>query len=220
MNKKISSNILYTLLINAFFLMLVGCNVLLTPVTQLPLSTPTTQYSHTVLPPFLHYTSVSRSSIYLEFEYPSSWGAGEDLRDNQISIALYEPRYFTLSTPFPGDNHPPINDFGFISIRIRPLTPDESFEQIVEEYTAASNYYTIPLSNYQSEISGQRALVFEYRIDENNPEIYSSKMFIREIFFTANRLIYKIEFTLAEKDRGNEFEEGFQYFINSLKINP
>ena len=43
-------------------------------------------------------------------------------------------------------------------------------------------------------------------------------MFNRRIIFIVKDQIYVILFEVAEKDRGGEFEKGYEYFFNSLKI--
>lgn len=216
MNKTTAS---YLLLLNMVLLVLVGCNF--SPsTTQLSTTTPLPLYSPTGTPPFSHYTSVSKSNIYLEFDYPSSWGLGDDLLTNEIRIALYDPRFFTLPTPSPNENHPILNDFGVIDIWIHPLTPDLSFEEYVQARIDKKVGYITFLDNYKTQIAGFDTVVLEYRIEENNPEIHTSKMFVRDMFFSTKDLIYKIGFTIAEKDRGNEFEQGYEYFIDSLNVIP
>jgi hypothetical protein len=48
----------------------------------------------------------------------------------------------------------------------------------------------------------------------------------RKIFFIAKNQLheiyetYEIHFTIAEKDRGGEFEQGYEHFFNSIKIVP
>lgn len=222
MNKKITFYILYTFLLGKVLFMLIGCGTLL-PTT--PLATGTPLHTPTTTPPFFHYSSVSRSDIYLEFEYPSSWSFGEDVQGDKISIALYEPRFSTLPTPSPDDYHPTPNDFGAIGIWIYPLTSSlfgVSFEEIVQEYAyiKENNYHITVLSNYKTQFLGFDAIVMEYRLHENYAEIHISEMFVKDIFFTVNGLLYQIRFTIAEKDRGNEFEQGYEYFIESLKITP
>ena len=52
------------------------------------------------------------------------------------------------------------------------------------------------------------------------PESYTSLMFARRRFFVVKDQMYEIMLTIAEKDRGGEFEKGYEYFFNSLKIVP
>ena len=67
-------------------------------------------------------------------------------------------------------------------------------------------------------IDGYNASVLEYQV--NDPENYPSLMFNRRIFFIVKDQMYEFFFTVAEKDRGGEFEQGYEYFFNSLKIVP
>lgn len=222
MSKKVALCIFYIFLISSAQLFFVACNLPLTTADYVTVSTKQPLHTLTTAPPFFHYTTASRSDIYLEFDYPSSWGLGEKLGQSRINIALYEPRYITLPTPFPGDSHPPLNDFGVISVRVFPVASVQSFEQYYTEATTTTGrqHFVTTLANYQSTVDGQNTLVFEYTIDKNNPEIYSSEMFVRDIFFTANELIYQIRFVIAIQDRGNQFEQGYEHLIKSLKINP
>jgi hypothetical protein len=45
-------------------------------------------------------------------------------------------------------------------------------------------------------------------------------MFARRTYFMVNGQVYEIIFTVADKDRGGEFDKGYEYFFNSLKIVP
>jgi hypothetical protein len=36
----------------------------------------------------------------------------------------------------------------------------------------------------------------------------------------VNGQVYEIIYSVAEKDRGGEFDKGYDYFLNSLKIVP
>lgn len=206
-------------LISSFILLLIiGCNAMDSSRTQVPTVTPSFLYSPTPVPQFFHYSTASGSDIYIEFDYPSSWGMGDDLQESRLNITLYDPRYFTLPTPSPGDNHPIANDFGYINIRIRPIQSDESFQQLVDEFANAGVSFRVDLRNYQRKMANQDSFVFEYLITENNPDIYTSEMFGRKIFFEVNHFIYSITFMIAEKDRENEFEQGYEYFLDSIKV--
>jgi hypothetical protein len=41
-----------------------------------------------------------------------------------------------------------------------------------------------------------------------------------ELLLMVNDQLYEIFFNIAEKDRGGQFDKGYEYFINSLKIVP
>ena len=74
------------------------------------------------------------------------------------------------------------------------------------------------LNDYKVKIDGYDTRVIEYQI--NDPESYSSIMFERRLFFIIKDQVYEIYFTIAEKDRGGEFEQGYEYFSKSIKIIP
>ena len=216
--------LVYIVLLEVF-----GCNTLPSTVQSLP-PTPSPVYSPTVPPsfpltltsPFFHYTSDTRSNIYLEFDFPSTWGFGEDIQNNRIRIALYEPRYFTVPTEaVPDENHPPLNDFGVIDIRVRPQQSDESFDEYVQKFAKDENYdHKIILDKYSTQVAGVNAVVIEAKLDKNYLEIHLEEMFLRDIFFTVDNFIYQIRLTISMKDRGNEFEKGYEYFIGSLRAMP
>lgn len=72
------------------------------------------------------------------------------------------------------------------------------------------------LNDYKIAIDGFGARVIEHQIMA--PEIHTSLMFERQIYFFAENEIYTIRFLVAEKDRGGNFEQGYEYFINSVKV--
>ena len=211
----------YIFLANMVLLELFGCNVSPATVQTLP-TTPSPAYSPTVKPLFFHYTSATQSNIYLEFDFPSSWGLGDDVQSNEISIALYEPRYFTVPTEAaPDENHPPMNDFGVIDVWVHAQRTDESFDEYVQKFAKDESYdHKTVLGKSSTQVAGVNAVVIETRLDKNFAEIHIEEMFVKDIFFTNDNLIYEIRLTIAVKDRGNEFEKGYEYFISSLKITP
>ena len=62
--------------------------------------------------------------------------------------------------------------------------------------------------------------MFEYQIEPIDNNGYTSTMFEKDIFFVINDQIYQIAFTVAEKEHGSEFERGYEYFFNNIKIVP
>jgi hypothetical protein len=72
------------------------------------------------------------------------------------------------------------------------------------------------LNDYELAVDGYGARVIEHQTQE--PEISTSPMFERRIYFFAGNKIYQIVFQVAEKDRGGDFEQGFDYFLSSLEI--
>ncbi len=91
----------------------------------------------------------------------------------------------------------------------------------------SKNELTVPPAGYRYlltkiKIDGYDAYVLEIQIDTKGAfaDIYTSVMFGRTIFFIAYDQVYTIDFLVAERERGGEFEKGYDYFFNSLKIVP
>ena len=72
------------------------------------------------------------------------------------------------------------------------------------------------LDDYKTTVDGSYAAVLEYQ--SNDPESSPSLMFNRRVYFMVNSQLYEIIFTVAEKERGGEFEKGYVYFFDSLEI--
>jgi hypothetical protein len=179
----------------------------------------------TVAPPYIHYIPSKGFNIHLEFDYPSSWTFSEDKYpqvESVMIIALGDPRFRTLPTPIPNPDYltRTISDYGSVSILISPSEPGQTSDTELESRKQAySNERMITLlSDYKITIDDYDAGVLEYQM--NDPENYTSLMFIRRIFFFVRDQKYEIYFEVAEKDRGGEFENGYDYFFNSLKIVP
>ena len=203
-------------------LVLAGCNVLTSTGTHIP-EMPTNiplQQATTVAPPYIHYKPSQESSVHLEFDYPGSWTFSEDMQYANLVmiIALGDPRFRTLPT-FP-DSYSP-SDFGSVIIWISPAKPNQTsfteLDVVRQGYLREPRYYVI--SDYIVTIDGYDAGVLEYTI-EPTAEDYPSVMFNKRILVVVNDQLYVILFTVAEKERGGEFEKGFEYFLNSLKIVP
>ena len=79
-------------------------------------------------------------------------------------------------------------------------------------------YDELTALTYQTTVDGRDAYVLEYQTDdlESSPSL----MFNRRVYFMVNDQVYEIIYTVAEKDRGEEFESGYEYFFKSLKIVP
>ena len=178
--------------------------------------------SPTPIPPYLHYTPSKEFNVHLEFDYPSSWLFSEDkIQDTDILIVgLGDPRLLMVPTRAPNESHGTPSDYGRISILIQPAKPDLTLDTGAEMFIKAnseSNWLKF-LNDYKVKIDGYDTRVIEYQI--NDPESYSSIMFERRLFFIIKDQVYEIYFTIAEKDRGGEFEQGYEYFSKSIKIIP
>ena len=74
------------------------------------------------------------------------------------------------------------------------------------------------LNDYKTTVDGRDAYILEYQTDDL--ETSPSLMFNRRVFFMVNNRVYEIIYTVAEKDRGGEFDKGYEYFFKSLEIVP
>jgi hypothetical protein len=227
MSKMTSFHIRLSFLISVIALISSGCRIAtptITPTLHLPtamsLIIPTLQ-TPTIAPPFIHYTPTGESNIHLEFDYPSSWVFSEKLQDvDFMVISLWDPRLLTVPTQAPDQDHGTPSDVGEVSIWIEPAKPGQALDSLVEPYKQGhSNVsWIMPLNDYKSTLNGYDSIVLEYQI--NSAELYTSLMFERDIFFIVKNKMYQITFLVAEKERGGEFEKGYEYFIKSLKIVP
>lgn len=217
MSKTTGLHIWLTLLANAMVLVLSSCGVTMSTITPVPQSpTAVPQYIHYIPPEVLN----AHLGFDLEFDYPGYWILRETWDTDRIDISLGDPRFLTLPTPSPDDFHPTPADFGSVNIWVvssKPgQTPDTELESHKQSYSETS-WMTV-LGDYKITIDGYDASVLEYQIKPT--EGYPSLMFNRRIFFIVKDQMYEIYFTVAEKDRGGEFEKGYEYFFNSLKIVP
>lgn len=192
----------------------ISCGVDLSAITR-------TLQPPTPVPQYIHYIPPEAFNVHLEFDYPGYWV----LRDgkpytNIVVISLDDPRYFTLPTPSSDGLHPPPSDFGSILISITPRKPGQTPKTEVELHKKGyiGTDWRIYLDDYETKIDGVDASVLEYQIQP--AEYYPSTMFERRIFFVIDDQLYEIIFTVAEKERGGEFEQGYEYFFNSLRILP
>jgi hypothetical protein len=173
-------------------------------------------------PLYVHYTPPGELNIHLEFDYPSDWVLIETIEYASVDttiVSLVDARSNALKTPAPLDEPLPPDDFGTVSITVEPLEPGHTPELEIltwkETYSGMSGRTV--LSDYKTTIDGYEASVLEYQM-EPTPEGYPSLMFVRRTVFAINEQLYTIFLVIAEKDRGGEFEQGYEYFFDSLKI--
>ena len=197
----------FVLLPSIIMLLLTGCGV----------SAPSPK------PPYIHYTPSKSSTIHLEFDYPSSWIFSEGkIQDTDfILISLGDPRFLTVPTRAPNESHGTPSDFGSVNIIIQPVEY-QTLNSRVEGYKQghSNSSWIIPLNEYEIKVDGYDALVLEYQIEPIGDNGYTSLMFDRDVFFAIKDKTYQIAFTVAEHERSGEFEKGYEYFFNSLKIVP
>ena len=211
MDKKPRFHVWHILLVSVIVTFtLAGCGVV------------TSKATSTALPPYLHYTPSEEFEIHLEFDYPSSWVFSEEKFrfTNNIFLGLGDPRLLTIPTRAPNEPHGRPSDFGRVGILIRLVKPGQTFEALVkphEQGYASASWITL-LNDYDLTIDGYDAVAFEYQVEPIFDNGYTSIMFERNIFFIVKDQLYQITFVVAEKERGDEFEQGYDYFFNSLKI--
>ena len=227
MNKTVSFHIVPAFLAGTIALMLSGCGIVaptITPTPHLPIEMPSITsllQTPTTAPPFIHYSPPEAFNIHLEFDYPGSWVFNEDLQYTDFMIIyLLDPRSLTVPTSDPNEADITPNDFGEVSIWIVPAKPGQTLDVLVEPYKQGHSdvsWITL-LDDYRATMDGYDTIVLEYQI--NSAELNSSPMFERDIFFVVKDQLYQITFLVAEKERGGEFEKGYEYFIKGLKIVP
>jgi hypothetical protein len=195
---------------------LTGCDFL-SELSVFPSPTPT--------PPYIHYSPSKKSQIRLEFDYPSYWiflGEEEYADIEHYFIGLVDPRYATVPTRAPDESHGTPDDYGTIYIRTLPLSENNNLTSRIESIRQARNNTNMikAINDYPILIDGISAQVLEYQIEPGYGDVYISLMFSREILFEYGDQLYWIDFKVAEKERDGEFEQGYEYFFNSLMIAP
>ena len=190
------------------------------PTPTLPSVTPPP--SRTAAPPYVHYAPSSIPDVHLEFDYPGLWYFDEEIMEytGTIVVSLADPGILSVPTRPPDEPHGTPSDFAYVSIWIRPLEPDQNLETLVREQKqidTTSSTFTL-LADYPLEIDGYAAHALETRNDI--PEIYTSVMFNRRIFLIAYDQVYTLDFIIAADQREGEFEQGYEYFFDSLRIVP
>ena len=196
---------------------LTGCGVMTLTIA------PTLQ-SPTPAPPYIHYTPSAMSNVHLEFNYPGSWVFSEEkIKDtNIIYIGMGDPRILTVPTRSPNESHGTPSDFGSVSIMIQPAKSGQTLDVLIEPYKQGHNSasWITALNEDKITIDGYDAIVLEYQVEPIDDNGYTSLMFERNLFFVVKDQLYQLTFVVAEKERGGEFEKGYEHFFNSLKIVP
>lgn len=211
-------NTLLKIFMAGILILLTSCNI--SPIIKpTPILTPN---SLTHNPPYVHYSPPDGIDIYIEFDYPDYWIYAEDMSNPDLrKIAFWDPRFLTLPTPHPeGNHHPPISDFPYVSITIWSLWRDYTFESFVQERREAwsSSFHIELLNDYNIKIDQYEAVVLETH--RQVPEVHLSPMFGKDIFLFIENKIYEISFEVAQHERDGEFEQGYEYFLKSIKITP
>lgn len=160
----------------------------------------------------------------MEFDYLSSWlFSQEKIKDTDIiMIGMGDPRILTVPTRAPDEPHGTPSDFGRVGIMIQPAKSGQTLDVLIEPYKQGHNSasWITALNEDKTRIDGYDAIVLEYQVEPIDDNGYTSLMFERDIFFVIKDQIYRITFTVAEKERGGEFEKGYEYFFKSLRIVP
>ncbi len=224
MNKTINFSVWHILLTSVLMFTFLGCSVVT------PIATPTASAAPvvptlplpTAAPPYIHYAPSESSNVHLEFDYPGYWYFNDEKMPyiEGFDIFLGDPRVLTVPTRAPDEPHGTPSDFGSVDIWIRPVKPGQTLDSLIEEQKRndSTAHPITPLDDYPIEIDGHNAYVLEVFIDD--PDVYTSVMFYKRIVFIVYDQVYTINFTIAKQERGGEFEQGYEYFFNSLTISP
>jgi hypothetical protein len=217
MNKKTSFHFQCVLWVSMIVTIVYVCGEAHPTDTPTPQWKPMPTYTYNVLPSdvseYTHFAPSEGFKIHLKFEYPSYWW----LQENIDEIALRDPRFLTLPTPF-DDMHPTPNDLGSVYIWIMPSEPGQTPDTELASHKQAysETHWMKILKDYKITIDGSDASVLEYQVDDS--ETSPSLMFYRRMYFMVNKQVYEIIFSISENDRGGEFEQGFEHLINTLKV--
>jgi hypothetical protein len=203
---------------------ILGCTTVTPTNTPVPDSWSATPYIHynppMDFPKYIHYAPSRGFKFGIEFDYPGYWWIQEYSTEGGIStVYIGDPLFLTLPTPEPyGNHHPTLHDYGSIIIWEVPSKEGETLESELASHK--DNYSQISwitvLNDYKIAIDGRKVLILEYLT--NDMETSPSIMFNRRIYFLVGDQIYEIIYSVAEKDRGGEFDQGFDYFLKSIKI--
>jgi len=212
MNKLMNIRVLHVLLAIMLFFMLAGC------------SKSTNKATPTAQPPYLHYVPSEGFNVHLDFYYPSKWVLSEEKFQNTdtIFVGLGDPRLLTIPTRAPNESHGKPSDFGRISILIKSTISNQTLDILVEPHKNGyeGTSWISSLAEYKTIVDGYDALAFEYQVEPIDSNGFTSMMFERNIFFIIENQLYQLTFLVAEKERGGEFEQGYEYFFQSLEIVP
>lgn len=177
----------------------------------------------TPAPPYIHYTPQKESNVHIEFDYPGYWyfNEGKYPYTEVYSIFLSDPLILTVPTKDPNSSNDIPSNYGRIYVRIEPIKDGQTLSDLVNAYrngVQEALHYIVLIREYPIMVDGQDAYAFE--IYNDTPEMYSSNMFERTTFFVVEDRNYSIDFVISVDERGGEFEKGYEYFINSLRIIP
>lgn len=203
---------------------IVGIVSLLTSCNSSPINAPTPVLTPNSLihnPPYLHYSSQEEFDIHLEFDYPDYWTIYEDNSPGFVFINLTDSRVLIYSTQDP--NQPHTNADIFSKIYIWTYTPqtNETYISVVSDFQhlcLQENPKVKFIDNYQIIIDEIDANVVECMVQ--NEFDYSSFEFARKTIFQVENQIYVVDLTLVDNELRNQFEQGYDYFLNSIKITP
>jgi hypothetical protein len=181
-------------------------------------------FSPTLAPKYIHFTPSGLLDMNLEFEYPSSWIVKEITEYMNINIGiivLFDSRSAILQTPIYDTNDGyslQEIDINSVSIQVRPIehgqTPETEAELFKQKNSTLNT--VVILGEYETTINSYNARVVELQFGP--VEGFSSRMFNQRIFFSVENNLYQIDLTIVDKDRGGEFEQGYEYLLSSIKI--
>jgi hypothetical protein len=204
------------LLIICITIMLSGCSDSISSILE-------TNATPTSTSPYLFYSPSQSSVIRLEFEYPNNWnfhGETEVQYSGMYVIGLDDASSLQRGTQTPNESNNTSIEDNHISIWIGPITEQRTLETIIESYKSGHDdpRWAKLLNEYQIDINDVDAQVIEYQIEPFAESGLNSTVFEKDIFFEFNNYIYEIFFQVAWNEKGGDFEQGFDHFLNSLKL--
>jgi hypothetical protein len=114
-----------------------------------------------------------------------------------------------------------LDSYGSVSFGVKPGASANIVDETVDEVLKAnqSAYEFTLLNDYVTSIDGHPARAIEYRITPT-AEGFPKTMFGRRYYYSVTGQLCWIWFTIAEDERHNDFEQGFDLLMASLKVVP
>lgn len=191
-----------------FIFLIIGCDI---------------RNTSTSVSPYIKYIPSKSSKIQMEFDYPREWIFRDENGINNFGlyqIYLMDPQYLYVPTYDPHDIYITPTDFGAITITSQTINKGRTVDTLFDEYKNSSinTPFVKFVDEYKTQVDGNDALVLECQIEPYPDNGYSSTMFSRTIFFGNKDQLYEIIFEVSVKDRGGDFEKGYDHLIDSIKF--
>ena len=166
--------------------------------------------------PYSLFSPPDDSPMQIEFDYPSSWGKIED------NVGL--GGYFKYTIDFLDPADPTVapgveaDELGIIIITVWENNANSfSLEEVIKLKLDEPTGQFILLEDRLTEIDGcpTRWIVQRRKANFKNP----NTMLVENIFIQAsNDMVYWISLSIIETRRNDEFGQGFDYLIQSLRV--